>query len=669
MGLADLVAAVHAEFDADAAMADVAAVSGHDRYQASAGIKAAAEYVAARAEAAGLADVAVLSFPADGTRRWWTYRAPLPWTPVRASLSCDGTVLIRYPEQPYTLAANSAGTPPGGRTARCVRWSAVRDGADPAGALVIVDAPAVLAAIAGPLTSAGAVAVAADALGGLADREPGQVGRIELPAGSALSAFSLTQDQLARLAAAADRGVIAEVAVEVDDTDLGLPVVTARLPGTSDDELLLAAHLCHPRPGANDNASGVAALLGVARVLAGGRDGAGRGQGSAGSGKGSGAGSGQPDIRFVWGPEFVGVAAYLHDVVQAGRAAVPSLAVNVDMAGENVQRCGGPLVIERGPDDLPSFLPALAERCAALLPPDSRSYSGAVPCDPWTWRATPFAGGSDHALLADAPTRCPAIALGHWPDRTNHSSADTLDVVDPAELRRTAVVAGAVVAAVRGRPDPCIAADVADATVSWAAEHVLAALPGRRLPARSASPADPAHRLADGPANGPVLDPRAEASTRRWLDHRAKVAVGAVRALGLAGATEPQIQSAARWVTSIADAAAGRLTGAGDGAADHLAGPALARSWPGPANLRALAEAAPADDRAWLDAWLARDRGGSYARALALMHSLNGERDRQGMAWWAALSSELPIQADFADRFLDLLCRAGWAGVPAPGGC
>jgi hypothetical protein len=682
MRLADLTAAVHAAFDPDAAMTDVAEVSGHDRYQASAGISAASAYVAERAEAAGLTDVTVLRFPADGAPHWWTYRAPLPWTPVRASLSCAGHTLIRYPEHPYTLAANSAATPPGGRIARCVRWSAVRDGADPAGALVVADVPAPLPAVIGALTAAGAVAVAMDVIGSRPGREPGQVGRIELPPGSALAAFSLTADQLAWLITAADRSATAVVEVQIDPTDHGVRVVTARLPGGSEDELLLTAHLCHPRPGANDNASGVAALLGVARVLAAMR---------AGSGPDAshGRGLGRPGVRFVWGPEFVGVAAYLHDIVHAGLAAPPVIAVNVDMAGQDVPRCGGPLVIERGPDDLPSFLPALAERCAALLPPVTRSYSGAVPCDPWTWRATPFAGASDHALVADAPTRCPAIALGHWPDRLNHSSADTLGAVDPVELRRTAAIAGAAVAAVRGRTDPDLAGDVAEATVSWAAEHILAALPGRRQP-----PGQP-RRQAAGQG---VLDPLAEPNAWRLLEHRAGTASGAVLALDVAGVAPAQRESAARWVDSIAAAARDRLAGGHHGrtpvrpptAADPDPGPdpgpgpagtaaeqpglltgggPLRRCWAGPVNLRALAEAAAPADRTWLDDQLAQDRGGGYARAIALLLSVNGKRDRQAMAWWAALSSELPLAASFAARFTDLICRAGWAAGPQDGGC
>ncbi len=165
-----------------------------------------------------------------------------------------------------------------------------------------------------------------------------------------------------------------------------MPVVTGVLPGSGDHEVLLSAHLCHPRPRANDNASGVAALLGIARALAGQQPATGGGARLRGA-RLRGArlpGVRFRGVRFLWGPEFVGLAGYLHDYAMAGRTPVPAHVVNVDMAGQDVARCGGPLVIERGPDDIRSFLPALATRCAALLAPASRSYSGAVPCDPWT---------------------------------------------------------------------------------------------------------------------------------------------------------------------------------------------------------------------------------------------------------------------------------------------
>src|SRR5215470_19189234 len=156
MRLAELVAAAYDAFDPGLAMADVHAISAHDRYQASAGIAVAADYVADRARDAGLADVIVLSFPADGAKRWWTYRAPRSWTPVGATLAVDGTAIVSYPQQPYSLAAYSAPTPPGGQPVPLVRYSAVRRGDDPRGALVVADEPVSLGVLAGPMAAAGA---------------------------------------------------------------------------------------------------------------------------------------------------------------------------------------------------------------------------------------------------------------------------------------------------------------------------------------------------------------------------------------------------------------------------------------------------------------------------------------------------------------------------------
>jgi hypothetical protein len=647
MRLAEVVAAVYDEFDQNLALKDVRAVCEYDRYQASAGITGAAEYVAGQATAAGLTDVEVLTFPADGARRWWTYRAPVSWTPLRATLAVGGDVLVSYPEQPYTLAAYSAPVGPdrpGGRSLPLVRWSAVRQGADPHGFLVVADEPVALSAVTGPLTAAGAVAVAVDPLGRSPYRGADQVGRLELPAGCGLAAFSVTSGQLTRLVARADAGGTARVQVALDTGVAAMPVVTGRIPGDGEagmlPEILLSAHLCHPRPSANDNASGVAALLGIGRVLS-----------------GPLAGRARPAIRFLWGPEFTGIAAYSHDQVGTGQAVAPAFAINVDMAGQDVARCGGPLVIERGPDDIPSFLPALAARCAELLPPASRSYSGAVRCDPWTWRETPFAGGSDHALLADSPVRCQVVGLGHWPDRVNHSSADVTDLVDPQELRRTASIAGAAMAAIGGSLGGNLADDLEELTASWAARHVLATLPGSRplpSPKPSAETFGGDHRL---------LDPHDEAEAGRWLRHRGAVALGAVQALSAAGVDEARVRSARAWIESIIDTAARRLPPAGGtvvGGTVVGGGLPLVRCWAGPVNLRALAEDAVPADRDWLNDMLTADRGGNYARALALMRGVNGERDQAEVAWWAALSSELAIPAAFAEKFTALLRRAGW---------
>ena len=662
MRLAELVAGVHGAFDAAAAMADVAKLCEFDRYQASAGIHAAASYVAQRAVEAGLHDVRVLRFPADGNARWWTFAAPAAWTPKLASLHVDGAQVVSYPDQPYALAANSAGA-----CARLplVHWSA-RGRPDVTGAVVVLD-DAPLPVVLEALTEGGAAGVVTDPLAGRPGRWTDQVGRIELPSGCPLFAFSVTEAQAAELRRAAQRGASVDVLVEVDSAASGgtLPVVTGRLPG-GPGELLLSAHLCHPRPSANDNASGVAALLELARAH-------------------RALGDGGHAVRFVWAPEFVGMAAYLHDVVRNGAAPVPVAAVNVDMAGEDQRRCGGPLVIERAPDELPSAVSAVAERCAALIPPAARSYSGAVGCDTWAWRATPFVGASDHGMLAGPPTRCPAVSIGHWPDHANHTGADGLELVDPDELRRSATIAGATIAALRDAGDPELAADVTDATVSWAAGLLLSAMPGAApvppplpppvlppasspVPPPVSSPPPPVSSPVPPPVSSPVppglvLDPWAPEHARRLVAHRGAVGRDAVRSLP---GTERQLDwldGLTRHLLALCPDGVSPEPPAGGGVSPEppAGGGVLVARWDGPLNLRHLNERADRADRAWLADVTAADRGGAFARLHALARGIDGRRDRGAVAWWAALASGLVIPLPMAGHFLDLLCRTGLA--------
>jgi hypothetical protein len=260
-------------------------------------------------------------------------------------------------------------------------------------------------------------------------------------------------------------------------------------------------------------------------------------------------------------------------------------------------------------------------------------------------------------LLADDPVRSAVIALGHWPDRANHSSADTPELVDPAELRRTAVIACATVAAVRGRADPGLSGDIADAALSWAAARILAVLPGQR-PARPAEAAGP-----------DTIDPLADGSARRLLKHRSAVSREVTRSVSAAGLGPEWVRSAQAWVASVAQVVMDRLPPAApvqSTDARAAGGAVLERRWTGPANLRALMAAARPEDSDWLASQLAADRGGNYARATALMRAVNGSRDRPEVTWWAALSSELPITEGFASRFLGILGAAGWT---SGGGC
>lgn len=635
--LTELVAELHHELDIDDAMRVLAELTRFDRYQGSAGIAAAAEFVADEAAKAGLTDVEVLRFPADGETRWWTFTAPVSWTPRSASLSIVGErTLVTYPTDPYSLAANSVPTSAPGNSAqpRVLPLAEASDRAWPHGALILVES----------ISSLGADLFARlrdERAAGFAvtthpDR-PGHVGRVELPPDSALFAFSLTPERFAGLRDAARAGRRAAVSVDVDTSPAFMPVVTARTAQGGPRECLVTAHLCHPAPGANDNASGVAAALAVGKVLTRTRE-------------------RRPlrhAVRFVWGPEFVGLAAYLHTRGQAADWQPPILGVNLDMVGEDQRKCGGPLIIEHCPDYLPHYVNALADAVVGALPQASRSYSGAVPCDVWAWRGTPYVGASDHSLLVDRAVGCPAIQIGHWPDRYNHSAADSLDKVDPQELRRSAAIAASVLCAAAAKTEPgsgaadsARAADLARLVTRWTAQRMVECLPS---PARADAGYGPLHP-----------------SRFDWI---VESGIGALRSLPEAGAAREALAVHEAWLTDLrARLRAAPARDYDDSVLEFprrlgtdRGGAPLTRVWPGPFNLRALLGRCAPEDRRLLEQELAADRARFYATAMALAQGIDGNTGTELVIERAAQACGLEIERAFAQRFLHAMVRAGWA--------
>ncbi|MFJ9556041.1 DUF4910 domain-containing protein [Nocardiopsis sp. NPDC101807] len=412
----------------DDVMSQLKLIVRHDRYQASDGIMAAAHLVAECAEQAGLSDVGVRTRTADGRPQWWSFDAPASWTPLsaRMDVTSEGARILSvdHGEHPFAVGTHSASVGPGNGTMRLARFPPRGAEGFPPGALAVVDASdfhggAVLAA----LTGAGARGLVTDAPSkGEEGRE--HRGRIELPPDSGLFAFSLTPDAYRKVAEAVPRGAEAAVAIEVGRT-APMPVVTACLPGTTAEEVWVTAHLCHPRPGANDNASGVAASLGVASALARRR----RADPSPGP---------RSTIRFVWAPEFVGTAAMLDVCLnEASGVRLPEYVINLDMVGEDQELCRSPFVVERPPDLYPSLLTPLTEHVVSEVFRATSSHPG-------VWRPSPFLGFSDHALFADPSVARPAVQFCHPEDRFNHSAGDDVDKVSPVEMLRSTGAATAL---------------------------------------------------------------------------------------------------------------------------------------------------------------------------------------------------------------------------------
>jgi len=198
-----------------------------------------------------------------------------------------------------------------------------------------------------------------------------------------------------------------------------IPLITTTLPGTLPGEVLVTGHLCHPLPGANDNASGAAAVLETARVL----------RHLAESGV---LPAERRTIRFLWMPEFTGTYAWQ---AHAGASASATLAaINLDMVGERQVDCGSTFLLEQAPHFLGSFADELLARVRHAAQDWVRDFSGEGHYSLVRMAEVPYSGGSDHALWLDPAVGVPCPMLIQWPDRYYHTDLDTPDRVDPASL-------------------------------------------------------------------------------------------------------------------------------------------------------------------------------------------------------------------------------------------
>jgi aminopeptidase YwaD len=197
------------------------------------------------------------------------------------------------------------------------------------------------------------------------------------------------------------------------------------IPGETDEEVLVVAHICHPQPSANDNASGCGAAMEAARAL----------------GRLIGRGvleKPKRTIRFTLVPEMTGTYNYL----AAREGEIPGMvaALNLDMVGEKQDVTSGPLILERTPEATPSFVNSLMEAIFDRVKAEAGNLGGSFRYALFKHAVSPFSGGSDHFIYSDPSVGVPCPMLIQWPDKFWHTSYDTMDKVDPEMLRRVALM-------------------------------------------------------------------------------------------------------------------------------------------------------------------------------------------------------------------------------------
>jgi len=203
------------------------------------------------------------------------------------------------------------------------------------------------------------------------------------------------------------------------------------------EDINLTCHLDHPRPGANDNASGCVSILETARTL------------NALIENGT---LSRPSrtIRFLWPAEIEGSIMYLtrHDDVSRIKANI-----HMDMVG------GGPVTkavfrISGGPYSVPSFISDLGHEIGQFVNDQTKRFADgedvAFPLvapeggkEPQLALMEGLDMGSDHDVFFEGTWRIPGLYLHDWPDRYIHTNFDLAANIDPTKLKRAAFI-GAV---------------------------------------------------------------------------------------------------------------------------------------------------------------------------------------------------------------------------------
>jgi len=432
-----LVRALVDEVSGEIAFRYTGMISGYDRIQASEGWRAAAESIRKELVRLGYEDAAIEGWPSDGTRRYYTYRSVIGWRAKKGELwmvSPSRTRLCSYEEIPLTLVKHSGS---GHVEAELVdvgsgSGEAAYRGKDVKGKIVLATA-----ATAEVMREAVLNRGAAGVLSYYApDTRPGYPNMIRYTAlwprwedrDKLGFGFNVSKDQGATLKRLLEEGkkVVLRADVETEFYRTNIETLSASVRGAlePDKEVVLIAHLCHPTPSANDNGSGSGGLLEMARALK------------------SLIASGvleppKRTIRFLWVPEFNGLVPYVQAHLERTRNTLA--AVNCDMIGEDLDKTGGTFGIFRTPDSMPTYLNDVVANFAGLAE-SLGLYSLNGSTHPFVWKAYAYSGGSDHVVFNDGALRVPSVMLNRG-DTFHHTSLDTMDKVDPTELRRSLFIA------------------------------------------------------------------------------------------------------------------------------------------------------------------------------------------------------------------------------------
>ena len=430
----------------------VAELARYHRVQASSGFSLAAEFIASKARQYGLEQVTIEHFPADGEKTYYTLKSTPGWEAERAQIWETEPTRVKIADWDEMRVALADYSQTADVTAPLVDVGQGTSAAD-------YDRKEVRGKIV--LAGGGVAAVhklACDEFGaaGILSYQQNQPtgwsgdfadnvrwGHLSPynPSNKFAFMISLRRARQYRERLARGEHIVLRAIVKAEIRPSNYDVVTAVIPGgeAADEEIVFSCHLCHQKPGANDNASGAAAILEAARVLS------------------SLIRRGEIErprrtIRFIWPPEINGTLAYFAERPEVVRRM--KAAVHCDMVGGNYAITKSVLHVTHTPASLPSAVNAVADifaeyaiagtlKAASGAGADDALISPEGSKDSLVADITPFEMGSDHDVYQEGSFRIPTIYLRDWPDVFIHTNNDVPSNIDPTKLKRSTFIAAA----------------------------------------------------------------------------------------------------------------------------------------------------------------------------------------------------------------------------------
>ncbi|ASJ10400.1 peptidase M28 [Thermococcus sp. P6] len=340
----------------------------------------------------------------DGKSRFLTLKSPIAWDLIGGRVELMGETLTTS-LTPLVVMAHS---PAGKARARVVHVSSDEDWKNVRGKIVLVDRDwrdayrkAVENGAAGFIAYRRGTGDAIPYIGLFLTKE--DLERAKIPAVAVPE--SLAMKVIEKLNSGEEVEAFIEVEAEVRERQV-LPILYAEI--GKEPFILFTAHVCHPRPGANDNASGSAMLIELARVL---------GQ--------LYEESFRFGFAFLWVPEYYGSQAFVERHARLERYYA---VINLDMVGGSEDRAGSTIMLVRTPLSRFSIISGLLEYFLEL----ANGGEGLSGIPKMKLKAYPYEMGSDHDVFNffGVPATMPIT----WPDRFYHSSEDSIEKVSRTSL-------------------------------------------------------------------------------------------------------------------------------------------------------------------------------------------------------------------------------------------